>query len=133
MNDTRLKFRYWDNWEMKYDLPITQWYTLNEHLNDSDYIIMQSTGLKDSKWIEIYEGDILSDKWIVAGVVTFWKYKRAKYFKRENPVNHLWWHIKQGINVESLENAFYSLVEDYKITNNKNYIEIIWNIHTDNT
>jgi hypothetical protein len=84
------------------DLDVVSWYTLNEHLNDSDYILMQNTWLKDSKWVDIYEFDI---------VLIDWRRTICKYIE---------WEFKLQRETDDTKNYCIWYAKDYKI---------IWNIY----
>ena len=74
MNNRQLKFRAWDTLAKKFTYPdkgyqghyvLTlngEFWNLQNGSGGDEYIVQQFTGLKDSKWVDIYEGDIVRGK-----------------------------------------------------------------------
>ena len=60
----KLKFRAWDsaNNEMYIVKPLQWWQLGDEIASHENEPIMQFSGLKDSKGVEIYDGDIVADE-----------------------------------------------------------------------
>jgi len=70
----QLKFRCWDTLAKKFTYPdkgyqghyvLTlngEFWNLQNGSGGDEYIVQQFTGLKDSKWVDIYEGDIVRGK-----------------------------------------------------------------------
>lgn len=61
-NSRILKFRAWDikNKKMIEDATVLFHYDWTDPFTDEDYICLQFTGLRDSKGIDVFEGDILA-------------------------------------------------------------------------
>ncbi len=78
-----IKFRAWDveeerminNLEELYEEPFKLWFTQER------YKAMQSTGIKDSKGVDIYEGDIIKYKYYDKEYITtvYWNIEEAKF------------------------------------------------------
>lgn len=123
----RLKFRIWDKEEKKFvDYPVyfnltnsevvtELWYgyqiQVEEAIQDSRYIVQQSTGLKDTNGEKIYEGDIVKfknpcDKRFSTVGIIVWREDKACF----------------GIDMEGTTEQF----ELYRITA-ENYLTIIGN------
>ncbi len=65
---------------------------MDTNLFQSEYILMQFTGLKDKNGKEIYEGDLVCIDGIYIGVVKF--DDAAYYFKsNQDTINNCWLHM----------------------------------------
>jgi len=74
MTNRILKFRVWDKLAKQFTYPdkgyqghyvLTlngQFQNLQNGSGGDEYVVQQWTGLRDSKWVEIYEGDIIRGK-----------------------------------------------------------------------
>ena len=92
---------------------------------------VQYTGLKDKNGKEIYEGDVLNDRYgCLWGVVKYGQYQPRAQSKHDCRTNHIGWFVSRVNNVddESLEEQAWYIDTNYspKRTNN---IEIIGNIY----
>ncbi|MFP4878686.1 YopX family protein [Mammaliicoccus sciuri] len=127
----RLRFRVWDkevqefaHWPVYFNLTNSEivtelWYgyeiQIEEPLQDSNYIVLQSTGLFDKNGTEIYEGDIV-------------KFKNP-YDKRFNAFGVVVWREDKacfGMDMAGTTEQF----ELYRITA-ENYLTVIGNIYQD--
>jgi hypothetical protein len=76
MNKNRLKFRAWDKLAKRFTYPdkgyqghyvLTlngQFQNLQNGSGGDEYVVQQFTGLRDSKGVDIYEGDIIRGKFL---------------------------------------------------------------------
>lgn len=128
-----IKFRAWD-FEAKKMLGVVHTtIKLSEILSDegTHYQLMQYTGLKDKNGVEIYEGDVLSNKGINVGEVKFGSYKLQNQTKHDRQVNHLGWYVEKDENIESLDYLFYNLQTDLSIKKREDqqWVKVIGNLY----
>ena len=77
-----IKFRAWDNWMKEMIQPkggdFIAWHAMS---NWREYlVVMQYTGLKDSRGIEIYEGDVV--KWDDSSNGKYWRVAKVEWDDR---------------------------------------------------
>jgi hypothetical protein len=133
----QLKFRCWDKLAKQFTYPdkgyqghyvLTlngQFQNLQNGSGGDEYVVQQWTGLKDSKGVDIYEGDYvryvkeysIEDKWEIIAPVVFSPFGYG--FVLDYSRRHLLGDIKSGDYVPLLS----SLVTDQKIT-----YEVVGNI-----
>lgn len=115
----RLRFRVWDKKEKKFvDYPVyfnltnseivtELWYgyeiQVKEPLQDSNYIVQQSTGLFDKNGKEIYEGDIIKNNYGELGHI---KWSRGGFVYHEDGANFYLFSIGAGQPFEIVGNIY---------------------------
>lgn len=122
-----IKFRQWTTLKQfhYFDLQTSRITSSEEHCSP----IMQFTGLKDSKGVDIYEGDIVNKYGFKAeGVVTFGTYKRRDYSNHDRQVDHHGWYIKPIPYFQESTGITYN--QDVEsLVNTQNGVEVIGNIY----
>lgn len=112
-----IKFRAWDKEQakMKKDFRFDEFNDVNDYFADDDFVFMQYTGLKDKNGKEIYDGDIVSLKYL--------------YDKRTTDKGQVVWREdKASFGLKSLKGLTNEVYELYQVTAEHN-LEIIGNIY----